>query len=84
MGQWSIVDVYLNWAVSTAAKGGFDFTPYPRLQELRPRLMERPAFRRTMQLDEPYFSQLYFAPATTVMMSRRVFGGVRTRANVFD
>lgn len=51
LDQWSSVDIYLNWAVSVAASTGFDFTPYPRLAGLNARLMELPAFVRTMKIE---------------------------------
>jgi glutathione S-transferase len=49
--QWSLVDVYLNWAVSLAAGAGFDFAPFPTLASLRSRLCELPAFRRTLEIE---------------------------------
>lgn len=52
LGEWSIVDVYLNWAMQTARRGGYDFSPFPRLTTLRERLMDRPAFARVMQMEE--------------------------------
>ena len=58
LGVWSVVDVYLNWAVATAARGGFDLTPFPQLQSLSVRLMDRPAFRKTMLLEDGFRSKL--------------------------
>lgn len=51
LGQWSIVDVYLDWALSVARKAGWDFSPYPALDSLRDRLAERPAFRRVVEIN---------------------------------
>ena len=51
LGAWSIVDVYLNWAFGLARLGGMDPAPYPNLSGLQARLMERPAFARTMALE---------------------------------
>ena len=48
LGNWSIVDVYLNWAFSVARNNGFDTSDYPLLDSLRERLMERPSFARMM------------------------------------
>lgn len=44
--QWSIVDAYLNWAYSTAAKGGFALADYPRLLAHAERLRVRPSCQR--------------------------------------
>lgn len=52
LGQWSIIDVYLQWAFSIAEKGGFDTAPYPQLMALRDRLSERAAFRRMLEIGE--------------------------------
>ncbi|MDM0026531.1 glutathione S-transferase family protein [Variovorax saccharolyticus] len=49
--EWSLVDVYLNWAVSVAASAGFDFAPFPTLAGLRSRLAELPAFRRMLEIE---------------------------------
>lgn len=52
LDDWSLVDVYLNWAVSVAVSTGFDFTQFPALTSLRTRLMERPAFQRMLAIDD--------------------------------
>lgn len=48
-GWWletgSIIDVYLDWAFSVAARGAFDTAPYPELARLPERLRERPGYR---------------------------------------
>ena len=44
--QWSIVDAYVSWAYSTAAKGGFPLTDYPRLLAYAERLRARPSCQR--------------------------------------
>jgi glutathione S-transferase len=46
--EWSIIDVYLNWAFSVARRGGFDTSDYPHLSALVDRLSALPAFVRTM------------------------------------
>lgn len=46
LGDWSIIDVYLQWAFSVAQRGGFDTAAFPELCALQDRLGERPAFRR--------------------------------------
>jgi glutathione S-transferase len=51
LGEWSILDVYLNWTVSVARNAGFDFAQLPLLDGLKNRLAERPAFRRMMEID---------------------------------
>ena len=52
LGEWSIIDVYLDWALSVARKAGFDLSPYRALDTLRDRLAERPAFTRVARLNE--------------------------------
>jgi glutathione S-transferase len=52
LDQWSLVDVYLNWAISVARSTGFDFTPYPTLESLRLRLSKLQAFGRMLKIDE--------------------------------
>jgi glutathione S-transferase len=49
LGQWSSIDVYLNWAFTTACRGGFDSTDYPALSALPERLAAWPAFGRMME-----------------------------------
>lgn len=49
--EWSLVDVYLNWAVSVAASTGYDFGPFPALAGLRSRLSELAAFRRMLEIE---------------------------------
>lgn len=51
LGEWSLVDVYLNWAVSVASSAGFDFGAFPMLAGLRTRLSELPAFRRMLAIE---------------------------------
>lgn len=51
LGQWSIVDVYLNWAFSVAERSGFATQEFPHLEHLAGRLRERPAFVRMEQID---------------------------------
>lgn len=51
LGSWSLIDVYLNWAVSVAQSAGFDFKAFPTLDGLRPRLEELPAFRRMLEIE---------------------------------
>jgi glutathione S-transferase len=52
LGEWSLIDVYLNWALSVACKAGYDLSPFPALAALHDRLAERPAFRRVMEINE--------------------------------
>jgi glutathione S-transferase len=51
LGTWSLIDVYLNWAVSVASSSGFDFGPFPSLVGLRSRLQEQPAFARMLEIE---------------------------------
>lgn len=50
-GEWSIVDVYLNWAFGVARSGGFDTSLFPVLDSLRERLADRPSFVRMLERD---------------------------------
>lgn len=52
LGEWSIVDVYLQWAYGVAEKGGFDTSVYPHLRRLLDRLNERPSFRRALEIGD--------------------------------
>lgn len=52
LGQWSIIDVYLDWALSVARKADYDLSVYPALDTLRDRLAERPAFVRVNKINE--------------------------------
>ena len=51
LGEWSIVDVYLNWAFGVARRAGFDTAPFPLLDGLAARLGEQPAFARMQEID---------------------------------
>ncbi|MDM0044431.1 glutathione S-transferase family protein [Variovorax dokdonensis] len=51
LDDWSLLDVYLNWAVSVAASTGFDFKPFPTIAGLAARLSELPAFRRMLEIE---------------------------------
>ena len=52
LGEKSIADVYLNWAVQTARRGGFDLDGFPALAALQSRLMERAAFASMMRIEQ--------------------------------
>ena len=45
---WSILDVYLYWLSSNAAKGGFPTADYPALMDHAERVRARPSFRRAL------------------------------------
>ncbi len=49
--RWSIIDVYVYWAYSTAAKGGFSLKTYPDLQAHAGRVRERPSFQRALKAE---------------------------------
>lgn len=51
LGEWSIIDVYLNWAFSVARYAGFDTTALPFLSSLKYRLAVYPAYARMMAID---------------------------------
>ena len=46
--RWSIIDVYLHWACSTAAVGGFPLDAYPELVRHGERVRARPSFQRAL------------------------------------
>ena len=46
--RWSIIDVYLYWACSTAALGGFPLDRYPALLGHAGRVRDRPSFGRAL------------------------------------
>ena len=52
LGEWSIVDVYLQWAFGLATNNGFDPAPFPALTGLTERLSQRPAFRRMIEINQ--------------------------------
>jgi glutathione S-transferase len=52
LGQFSIVDVYLNWAFNVACRAGFDGARLPTLSGMEARLMEFEAFRRMRDIEE--------------------------------
>lgn len=58
LGECSVVDVYLNWAVSVARKAGFDFSDLPNLDNLRDHLIDDPAFVRMLQIEQDCAEQL--------------------------
>lgn len=51
LGEWSIIDVYINWAFNVARGGGFDTAPFPLLSGLAARLADRPAFVKMQQIE---------------------------------
>ncbi|QUT05719.1 glutathione S-transferase family protein [Sphingobium phenoxybenzoativorans] len=51
LGEWSIVDVYLNWAFTVARNAKFDSTPYPLLNGHAGKMSDRPAFQRMLEID---------------------------------
>ena len=52
LDNWSVIDVYLHWAMSVAANNGFDFAPFPTLAGLKGRLMELPAFAKMQGIED--------------------------------
>ena len=55
---WSIVDTYIYWGLSTAAKGGFPVDRFPALLDHAERVRARPSFRRALAREERAVSQL--------------------------
>ncbi|MES2878192.1 MAG: glutathione S-transferase family protein [Pseudomonadota bacterium] len=58
LDEWSIVDVYLNWAFDVALRAGFDGKSFPNLASLSSRLSERASFRRMLEVDRIARTQL--------------------------
>lgn len=49
---WSIVDVYIYWVFSTAAKGAFELDDYPGLAAHAERVRARPSFQRALAKEQ--------------------------------
>lgn len=50
--SWSIVDTYIYWGYSTAAKGGFPIDDYPELLDHAERVRSRPSFLRVLAREQ--------------------------------
>ena len=51
LGEWSIIDVYLNWTLSVALNAGYDVGKFPNLLALPARLATHPAFVRMQEVN---------------------------------
>ena len=51
LGEWSIIDVYLNWTLSVALNAGYDASKFPSLLSLPERLSAIPAFVRMQEIN---------------------------------
>ena len=51
LGEWSIIDVYLNWTLSVALNAGYDVGKFPTLRALPERLTAIPAFARMQEVN---------------------------------
>lgn len=51
LGEWSIIDVYLNWAFGVARRAGYETAAFPTLESLADRLEGRPGFDRMLQVN---------------------------------
>ncbi len=58
LGEWSIIDVYLNWAMQTAKKGGYDLTRFTQLANLEKKLLARPTFAKVMKMEQQLLEKL--------------------------
>lgn len=58
LGVPSIVDVYLNWALSVAIRAKFNLSSFPRLKELPERLTQVPAFVAMQKEEEASRAEL--------------------------
>ena len=52
LGEWSLVDVYLNWAFTVARNAGFDAGPYPCLKEMDERLASKPGVALMLKINQ--------------------------------
>ena len=52
LGEWSIIEVYIDWVLSVARKAAYDLSPFPALDTLRDRLAQRPAYVRMRDINE--------------------------------
>lgn len=50
--DWSIVDVYLRWLMTTAASAGFEVQNYPNVVDLVERVQQRPSFQRAQARED--------------------------------
>lgn len=50
--SWSIIDTYVYWGYSTAAKGGFPLDRFPALADHAARVRARPSFRRVIAREQ--------------------------------
>lgn len=48
-GAWSILDTYLYWITSTAAKSGFPLADFPAIARHAEKVRSRPAFQRMLE-----------------------------------
>ena len=58
LGEWSIIDVYLDWAFGVAQRAGFDTAPFPLLSGLAERLTVRPSYARMLALNAEAWTAL--------------------------
>lgn len=57
--RWSIIDVYISWACSIAAKGGFSFDSYSNVREHAERVRQRPSFQRALKAESECFDSTH-------------------------
>lgn len=58
LGDWSMVDAYINWVWCRATDANFDVTPYPRFNDHAMRMAERPSVQRALAQEEQAKKQL--------------------------
>ena len=51
LGEWSIIDVYVNWTLSVALNAGYDVGKFPNLLALPDKLTAIPAFVRMQEVN---------------------------------
>jgi len=65
---WSIVDVYVYWAYSTAAKGDFPVSEYPGLLDHAERVRARPSFQRGLTRELAAAERINLDPAAVSLL----------------
>ncbi len=58
LGERSIVDAYLDWAVDVARRAGFDLAAFPRLDGLPRRLSDMAAYRAMVEAERQHRAEL--------------------------
>lgn len=58
LGERSIIDVYLSWALGVAKRAGFPLEKFPHVDSLATKLQEWPAYKRMLEIEADCMKQL--------------------------